>query len=103
MVSSVILSPVSLEEHTSLASRLYAASCSGDISQISLLISLGASVNTATKIIGLYEAFKPAKHGHLSPLAGAATHVPTVPVGLVKAPDARRRAAMFIRYETVSL
>lgn len=74
VVSSVTLSPVSLEEHTSLASRLYAASCSGDISQISLLISLGASVNTATKIIGLYEAFKPAKHGHLSPLAGAATH-----------------------------
>jgi hypothetical protein len=62
------------EERNSLASRLYAAACSGDLPQISLLVSLGASLNTATKVNGLYEAFKPAKHGHLSPLAGAATH-----------------------------
>ena len=71
MVSPTPLSP---EERTSLASLLYSASCNGDLPQISLLISLGASVNTATKVNGLYEAFKPAKHGHLSPLAGAATY-----------------------------
>lgn len=74
MVSRTPQSPVSPEERTSLASLLYAASCSGDLPQISLLISLGASLNTATKVNGLYEAFKPAKHGHLSPLAGAATY-----------------------------
>lgn len=73
---SAVSSPTSLspEERQSLASRLYAASCSGDITQILLLVSLGASLNTATKVNGLYEAFKPAKHGHLSPLAGAATY-----------------------------
>jgi ankyrin repeat protein len=38
------------------------------------MISLGASMNTPTKVNGLYEAFKPAKHGHLSPLAGAVTN-----------------------------
>jgi hypothetical protein len=39
-----------------------------------LLLSLGASPNAGTLVKGLYESFKPAKHGHLSPLAGAATH-----------------------------
>jgi ankyrin repeat protein len=54
--------------------KLYIASCAGDHSKIALLLSLGASPNAGTLVKGLYESFKPAKHGHLSPLAGAATH-----------------------------
>jgi ankyrin repeat protein len=65
---------VSPEERDALAGELYMASCAGDLSKISLLLSLGASPNAGTLVKGLYESFKPAKHGHLSPLAGAATH-----------------------------
>jgi ankyrin repeat protein len=65
---------VSPEERDALATELYMASCAGDLPKISLLLSLGASPNAGTLVKGLYESFKPAKHGHLSPLAGAATN-----------------------------
>ncbi|OQO06084.1 hypothetical protein B0A48_08672 [Cryoendolithus antarcticus] len=61
-------------DHNLLASQLYAASCAGDIAHIELLLYLGAPINASTLVRELYTAFKPAKHGHLSPLAGAATH-----------------------------
>nr|POF26394.1 isoform 3 of histone-lysine n-methyltransferase ehmt1 [Quercus suber] len=54
------------------ADKVYAAACAGDVDHIDLLLSLGASVDAPTAIEGLYEAFKPAKSGHLSPCAGAA-------------------------------
>lgn len=64
----------STEGHASLSTKLYAASCEGDLSQVAALLSLGASPNVGIQVKGLYQAFKPAKNGHLSPLAGAATH-----------------------------
>ena len=75
-VDSAIGPPLAIspEERDALATELYIASCAGDLSEISLLLSLGASPNVGTLVKGLYESFKPAKHGHLSPLAGAATH-----------------------------
>lgn len=73
--SAVVSSPVpSTKEKLSLASQLYNASCAGDLQRINLLLSLGAPINAGTLVKGLYEAFKPAKHGHLSPLTGAAKH-----------------------------
>ena len=66
-----MLSP---KEKLSLINQLYTASCTGDLQQISLLLSSGAPINAGTLVKGLYEAFKPAKHGHLSPLTGAAKH-----------------------------
>ncbi|KAM0718787.1 hypothetical protein Q7P37_005858 [Cladosporium fusiforme] len=68
---SITASPA---ERASLVTKLYAASCDGDISQVATLLSLGASPNVGTQVKGLYQAFRPAKNGHLSPLAGAATH-----------------------------
>ncbi|KAK6441122.1 hypothetical protein LTR95_002646 [Oleoguttula sp. CCFEE 5521] len=65
---------ISHKDRNLLASQLYAASCAGDIAHIELLLYLGAPVNAGTLVRELYTAFKPAKHGHLSPLAGAATH-----------------------------
>ena len=62
------------EERGALATKLYIASCAGELPKISLLLSLGASPNAGTLVKGLYESFKPAKHGHLSALSGAATH-----------------------------
>ncbi|KAK6412655.1 hypothetical protein LTR95_017945 [Oleoguttula sp. CCFEE 5521] len=67
-------STIRLKDRDRLASQLYAASCAGDIAHIELLLYLGAPINAGTLVKGLYSAFKPAKHGHLSPLAGAATH-----------------------------
>jgi ankyrin repeat protein len=39
-----------------------------------VLVSFGTSINGRTLVKDLYGSFKPAKHGHLSPLAGAAMH-----------------------------
>lgn len=61
-------------EKRTLADRLYAAACAGDLDHILLLLSLGANVNSSSLVPGLYETFKPAKPGSLSPLAGAAGH-----------------------------
>lgn len=38
------------------------------------LIEGGAPINAPTLVQGVFDAFKPAKPGHLSPLAGAASH-----------------------------
>ena len=66
--------PLSPQDQTALAKNLYAASCAGDLKHIRLLLSLGAPINTPTVVPGLYDAFKPAKPGSLSALAGAASH-----------------------------
>ena len=65
---------MSAKEKHDLTDKLYAAACAGDLQHIRLLLSLGAPVNGVTVVDGLYEAFKPAKSGRLSPLAGAATY-----------------------------
>jgi ankyrin repeat protein len=62
------------KEKRKLGEKLYAASCDGDLEHIKLLLSLGASPNSSSLVKGLYESFKPAKAGMLSPLAGAAGH-----------------------------
>lgn len=61
-------------DKASLASKLYAAATAGDLQHMRLLLSLGAPINGPTVVPDLYETFKPAKPGRLSPLAGAATH-----------------------------
>ncbi|WPG98159.1 histone-lysine N-methyltransferase EHMT1-like protein [Acrodontium crateriforme] len=58
----------------SLADKLYAAACAGDLDHVQLLLDMGAPINVGTVIENLYETFKPAKSGRLSPLAGAAGH-----------------------------
>ncbi|KAK3713497.1 hypothetical protein LTR37_008455 [Vermiconidia calcicola] len=62
------------KHRTNLASKLYAAATAGDLKHIRLLLSLGAPINTPTLVQNLYDAFKPAKPGCLSALAGAASH-----------------------------
>jgi ankyrin repeat protein len=62
------------KSQASLATELYHAACAGSVKQITLLLSFGAPVNTPTIVEGLYDAFKPAKSGTVSPLAGAAGH-----------------------------
>ncbi|KAI7367193.1 hypothetical protein KC354_g3605 [Hortaea werneckii] len=69
---SPICTPMTPREKNKLADSLYAAACAGDLDHIKLLLSLGAPINAGTMVEGLYEAFKPAKPGLLSPLAGAA-------------------------------
>lgn len=65
---------ISSEKRNFLTSQLYAASCAGDLQKITLLVSLGTPIDARTLVKDLYESFIPAKHGYLSPLAGAATH-----------------------------
>ncbi|KAK4560847.1 hypothetical protein LTR86_005427 [Recurvomyces mirabilis] len=74
VVPSPTLVSVPPKEKRKLGDRLYAASCAGDLEHIKLLLSLGADVNSRTIIPALYESFKPAKAGSLSPLAGATGH-----------------------------
>ena len=66
--------PLSPQDQSALADKLYAAACAGDLRHIRLLLSLGAPINAPTMVDGLYDAFKPAKPGCLSALAGAAGH-----------------------------
>jgi ankyrin repeat protein len=66
--------PLSRQDQNALAKNLYAAACAGDLKHIRLLLSLGAPINTPIMVEGLYDAFKPAKPGSLSALAGAAGH-----------------------------
>ncbi|KAK5174412.1 uncharacterized protein LTR77_001492 [Saxophila tyrrhenica] len=66
------LTPKSVPELRSLADKLYAAACAGDIKHVRLLLSLGAPINTPSLVPDLYDAFKPPKPGPLSSLAGAA-------------------------------
>lgn len=61
-------------ERVALATKLYAASCAGDASQVSHLLSIGAPINASSLVKGLFDGFRPAKNGHLCALAGAATH-----------------------------
>lgn len=56
-----------------LARDLFADACDGDIAGMQICLSHGASVNCSVLVPGVFEAFRPAKSGHLSPLAGAAT------------------------------
>lgn len=70
----IIESPVTTtpaKERTRLADRLYAAACAGDLDLIKFLLHVGAPIDAGTLVDGLYEAFKPAKSGRLSPLSGA--------------------------------
>nr|POF12695.1 histone-lysine n-methyltransferase ehmt1 [Quercus suber] len=69
---STPLSPRSPSDATQYADKVFAAACAGDVDHIDFLFTLGASVHAPSPVEGLYEAFKPAKPGHLSPCAGAA-------------------------------
>lgn len=57
-----------------LCGDLYMAACAGDIAGIQIAISHGASLDAGVLVPGVFEAFKPAKPGHLSALAGAASY-----------------------------
>ncbi|KXT07429.1 hypothetical protein AC578_545 [Pseudocercospora eumusae] len=57
-----------------LSSDLYMAACVGDISTMQIALDEGASINSSVLVPGVFEAFKPAKPGHLSALAGAASY-----------------------------
>lgn len=57
-----------------IANSLFVAACAGDLQAMRSAISQGASVNSSVLVPGVFEAFKPAKSGHLSPLAGAASN-----------------------------
>lgn len=74
VLDSPVMVPLTAREKNKLADQIYAAACAGDLDHTKLLLSLGAPINVGTVVQGLYEAFKPAKSGRLSPLAGAATH-----------------------------
>jgi ankyrin repeat protein len=74
VVESPGTTPLSAKEKNHLADKLYSAAADGDLDQIKLLLHLGAPIDAGTIVKELYEAFKPAKSGRLSPLAGAATH-----------------------------
>ncbi|TKA82603.1 hypothetical protein B0A55_01378 [Friedmanniomyces simplex] len=71
---SPVMAPLTAKEKRKLGEKLYSAACAGDLAHIKLLLSLGAPVNSSSLVTGLYESFKPAKSGILSPLAGAAGH-----------------------------
>ncbi|KAM3418463.1 hypothetical protein BST61_g4448 [Cercospora zeina] len=57
-----------------IANSLFVAACAGDLQAMRSAISHGASVNSSVLVPGVFEAFKPAKSGQLSPLAGAASN-----------------------------
>lgn len=63
---------MSRKDRQALADKLYIASCAGDLRHMLLLLSLGAPINMPSLVHNLYDAFKPAKSGNLSALAGAA-------------------------------
>ncbi|KAK1024374.1 hypothetical protein LTR33_017916 [Friedmanniomyces endolithicus] len=71
---SPVMALLTAKEKRKLGEKLYSASCAGDLAHIKLLLSLGAPVNSSMLVKELYESFKPAKSGMLSPLAGAAGH-----------------------------
>ncbi|KAK5723236.1 hypothetical protein LTR15_004933 [Elasticomyces elasticus] len=71
---SPVMAPLTAKEKRQLGEKLYSAACAGDVEHVKLLLSLGAPVNSSSLVKGLYESFKPAKSGMLSPLAGAAGH-----------------------------
>ncbi|KAK4634569.1 Putative ankyrin repeat protein [Fulvia fulva] len=87
------------KEKNALANQLFEAACSGDLAGIEILLSQGAAINSSVLVGGLFEAFKPAKAGHLSPLAGAASHGQRAAVELLLArgadlnPDSQRCAS----------
>ncbi|KAK5674135.1 hypothetical protein LTS10_013120 [Elasticomyces elasticus] len=62
------------KEKRTLGEMLYLAACAGDCEHIKLLLNIGAPVDCSTLVKSLYDSFSPAKHGMLSPLAGAAGH-----------------------------
>jgi len=74
VLDSPVMAPLTAKAQNQLADKLYAAACAGDLAHVRLLLSLGAPVNSSTLVKDLYDGFKPAKSGHLSPLAGAASH-----------------------------
>ncbi|KAI5369129.1 putative ankyrin repeat-containing domain superfamily [Septoria linicola] len=57
-----------------IANSIYISACAGDFQGMQSAITQGASVNCSVLVPGIFETFKPAKSGHLSPLAGAASH-----------------------------
>ena len=71
---SHLFAPKSPAELAALADKLHAAACAGDLKHIRLLLNLGAQINVPALVPALYDAFKPAKPGVLSALAGAAGH-----------------------------
>lgn len=59
------------KERNDLANQLFKAACAGDTASIESLLEQGAPVNSSVLVPSLFEAFRPAKAGQLSPLAGA--------------------------------
>lgn len=58
-------------ERNALATQLFVAACEGDLTEIESLLDRGAPIVSSVLVPALFEAFQPAKSGHLSPLAGA--------------------------------
>lgn len=65
---------MSAKEKHALGNQLFDAACSGDLTGIELLLAQGAPINSSVLVGGLFESFKPAKAGHICPLAGAASY-----------------------------
>ncbi|KAK4507206.1 hypothetical protein PRZ48_000941 [Zasmidium cellare] len=65
---------MSAKEKHALGNQLFDAACSGDLAGIQILLAQGAPINCSVLVGGLFESFKPAKAGHICPLAGAASY-----------------------------
>ena len=63
-----------LRTSSQITNALFMAACAGDFHAMQSSIAEGASVNSSVLVPGIFEAFAPPKSGHLSPLAGAASH-----------------------------
>lgn len=74
MLPSPVTPTMSAKEKNALANQLFDAACTGDLAGIEILLAQGASINSSVLVGGLFESFKPAKAGNLSPLAGAASY-----------------------------
>lgn len=59
------------KERSNLADQLFIASCEGDLTSIRSLLERGAPIDCSVVVPALFEAFQPAKPGHLTPLAVA--------------------------------
>ncbi|TKA22316.1 hypothetical protein B0A50_08041 [Salinomyces thailandicus] len=72
VLDSPSMAPLTPKERNKLADQLFAAACAGDLEHVKRLLIMGAPINAGSLVESLYESFKPAKSGRLSPLAGAA-------------------------------
>lgn len=59
------------KEKNVLIDRLFVVACAGDLTEIETLLDQGVPIDSSVLVPALFEAFQPAKPGHLSPLAGA--------------------------------